>query len=100
MIEGGVQEKTVMLDPEMLAILTDSAFSQQHYLLAAGKSGNGRCPFLERIPGYIRKQWNSWNSLGSERSVRTGNIDDRLNAIDPLVEFKEPTVSDVYELHE
>jgi hypothetical protein len=47
MIEGGVQEETLVGEPERLAGFADSALAQGYQLLAFSESTDGDRPFFE-----------------------------------------------------
>ena len=46
-VEGGVEEETLVGEPERLAGFADSALAQGYELLAFGESADGDRPFFE-----------------------------------------------------
>ena len=46
-VEGRIEEEAVVLDLEMLVLLTDSALAEGEELLALGERAHGYSPFLE-----------------------------------------------------
>ena len=47
-IKGGVEEEAVVLEFEVLVLLTDASLSEGEELFAFGEGSHGDSPFLER----------------------------------------------------